>query len=146
LKRAKETCYGIFGKPSDEKIISKKDTTSTTTSLSDDDDENSGVKQQPEVTSKTKTTPMIELPCLVELTQKEIIFQRKKPLHNRIQELQDWLDTSDATNIAIVGHSEYFMYMLGLNYKFKNCDVWKVEYNGNGVWNNLQLIVRLDDI
>ncbi|VEU38475.1 unnamed protein product [Pseudo-nitzschia multistriata] len=89
---------------------------------------------------------VVELKCLEEATPWETAVQgRKKTVHKRIDELQRWIDNqTDATTIALVGHSEYFMIMLGISRaeKFWNCDVWKVEYAA-GKWTGLTLKHRL---
>ena len=89
---------------------------------------------------------VVELTCLEEATPWETIVQgRKKTVHERIKQLQNWIDNQkDAKTIALVGHSEYFMIMLGISRaeKFWNCDVWKVEY-GAGKWTDLELKYRL---
>jgi broad specificity phosphatase PhoE len=151
LQRAKQTCYGVFGK--------QLSSTTTSTSLAFDHYVESTGREKQHGTAATEstatskrqpaTTPsIIELPCLTEVSQKEIIFQRRKPLTERIQQLQGWMDHLDGEtrSIALVGHSEYFMHMLGLDYKFNNCDAWEVEYYGNGQWKNLRLLVRIDDV
>jgi len=89
---------------------------------------------------------VVQLTCLEEATPWETIVQgRKKTVHERIKQLQNWIDNQkDAKTIALVGHSEYFMIMLGISRaeKFWNCDVWKVEY-GAGKWTGLELKHRL---
>ena len=86
--------------------------------------------------------PVSSLDCLREVTPYESLVKRRRPLMDRIVTLHEWLDSQDEERIAIVGHSEYFMVMLGLTEKFKNCDVWKVNYS-KGQWTNLELLYRL---
>ena len=116
LIRARETCYGAFG-------LDKSDSTSN-------------------------NEIVVELMCLEEATPWETAVQgRKNTVHKRIEELKDWIENqNDATTIALVGHSEYFMIMLGISRaeKFWNCDVWKVEYQSGGIWTGLELKYRLD--
>mmetsp|Transcript_5530 Transcript_5530/g.13670 ORF Transcript_5530/g.13670 Transcript_5530/m.13670 type:complete len:316 (+) Transcript_5530:171-1118(+) len=75
---------------------------------------------------------VVELSCLEEATPWETAVQgRKNTVHKRIAELYDWIDAqTEASTIALVGHSEYFMILLGISRaeKFWNCDVWKVQY------------------
>jgi len=46
----------------------------------------------------------------------------------RIEEFEEWLDSIQEERIVVVGHSQYFKTMLGMSYKFKNCDVWQLTY------------------
>lgn len=91
---------------------------------------------------------VFELKCLEEATPWETVVQgRKETVHKRIEELKLWIENqTDATTIALVGHSEYFMIMLGISRaeKFWNCDVWKVNYQSGGIWTGLELQHRLD--
>ncbi|KAG7359633.1 histidine phosphatase superfamily branch 1 protein [Nitzschia inconspicua] len=127
LRRAKETCYGIFGLAAG---ISDDDMTTTATT-----------------TEKTKTNkPVVELSCLQEITQLEHLTQGKRAVRKRINSFERWIESQgeDVSTIAIVGHSEYFMIMLGVSEKFKNCDVWKAVYEPGGKWTVLENEVRLD--
>jgi phosphohistidine phosphatase SixA len=91
---------------------------------------------------------VVELMCLEEATPWETVVQgRKNTVHKRIEELKVWIDNqTDATTIALVGHSEYFMIMLGISRaeKFWNCDVWRVQYQSGGRWTGLELKHRLN--
>jgi broad specificity phosphatase PhoE len=46
----------------------------------------------------------------------------------RISAFESWLRSQPEETIAIVGHSQYFKKMLGLDDKFGNCEVWKVDF------------------
>jgi len=89
---------------------------------------------------------VVELMCLEEATPWETVVQgRKNTVHKRIEELNVWINNqTDASTICLVGHSEYFMIMLGLTRaeKFWNCDVWKVDFQ-SGRWSGLELKHRL---
>jgi hypothetical protein len=50
----------------------------------------------------------------------------------RIAQFEAWLQTQPEETVAVVGHSQYFKAMLGLDFKFGNCDVWQVQFDGNG--------------
>jgi broad specificity phosphatase PhoE len=45
----------------------------------------------------------------------------------RIDQCEEWLLQQPEDNIVLVGHSQFFKAMLGLDYKFGNCDVWQAE-------------------
>lgn len=126
LQRAKETCYGIF----------KLTTTSATVDTDDNDSS----------PPKNKVPPVVEVASLQEVTQWELKTQGKRPVRKRIKAFGEWLEglDDDVSTIAVVGHSEYFMIMLGMEEKFKNCDVWKATYQGGGNWTGLVNEVRLD--
>lgn len=133
LQRAKETCYGIF----------KLTATATTTAVvtpDDADDNDSSTRTQ------RNSPPVVEVASLQEVTQWELKTQGKRPVRKRIKAFHEWLDglDDDISTIAVVGHSEYFMIMLGMEEKFKNCDVWKATYQGGGNWTDLVNEVRLD--
>ena len=46
----------------------------------------------------------------------------------RINDFEIWLREQPEQVVAIVGHSQFFKAMLGLDQKFGNCDVWKVDF------------------
>ena len=133
LQRARETCMGTFGIPSN--TMEMDDTEAT----------------KPIVTPLRSTfPPLVQLDCLVEVTPWESIFGgAKKAIRGRIKELEDWIESQnddEVSTIAIVGHSEYFQMMLeeaGMEKKPKNCDVWKATYYPGGKWTDLSLIHRL---
>jgi broad specificity phosphatase PhoE len=78
---------------------------------------------------KLVTVPkVVELECLTEKTPLEWIPGFFYKLEDRIDQLQVWLKNQEESKIAIVGHSQYFKTMLGLDFKFGNCDVWQVNY------------------
>jgi len=90
---------------------------------------------------------VVELVCLEETTVWETLVQgRKNTVHKRIEELEAWIESQSEATIALVGHSEYFMIMLGISRaeKFWNCDVWQVQYQSGGRWSDLELKHRLD--
>jgi len=120
LTRARETCYGVFG-------LKNNDNNETS---NNEDKKN-----------------VVELSCLEEVTPWETAVQgRRNTVHKRIEELNKWIESQEvATTLALVGHSEFFMIMLGVSRseKFQNCDVWKVNYESGGIWKNLELMHRL---
>ena len=67
-----------------------------------------------------------ELQCLTEKTPAEWVPGNHGPLDRRIGQFESWLCSQEDARIAIVGHSQFFKAMLGLGYKFGNCDVWEV--------------------
>jgi len=68
-----------------------------------------------------------ELDLLSEKTPAEWLPGNIGSLHSRIEQLEDWLRAQTANKIVLVGHSQYFKAMLGLKFKFGNCEVWQVE-------------------
>ena len=82
---------------------------------------------------------IVELECLKEMTPAELTLMMNVPLKKRFQQFISWIEQqNDDETIAVVGHSQYFMRLLGLNYKFKNCDVWQVEYLGDGKFGSIE--------
>ena len=78
---------------------------------------------------------IIELPELAERTPLEWLPVNHDAFTNRIAYFEKWLAKQPETTIAVVGHSHYFQCMLGLDYKFRNCDVWRVTYDSSvGLW------------
>ena len=78
---------------------------------------------------------IVELPELSERTPLEWLPVNHDAFTNRIASFEKWLAEQPETTIAVVGHSHYFQCMLGLNYKFRNCDVWRVTYDSSvGLW------------
>jgi len=73
-----------------------------------------------------------ELDCLLEKTPQEQWIPtpsaRKSFLH-RIETFQKWIMDQPEDKIAVVGHSQYFQAMLGLAYKFDNCEVYEVQFS-----------------
>jgi broad specificity phosphatase PhoE len=49
----------------------------------------------------------------------------------RIADMEQWLWDQEEDTIALVGHSQFFKKMLNLDFKFGNCDVWKVKFDLN---------------
>ena len=78
---------------------------------------------------------IVELPELAERTPLEWLPVNHDAFTNRIAYFEKWLAEQPETTIAVVGHSHYFQCMLGLDYKFCNCDVWRVTYDSSvGLW------------
>jgi broad specificity phosphatase PhoE len=53
----------------------------------------------------------------------------------RIKDFENWLHNQEENNIVLVGHSQFFKTMLGLNFKFGNCEVWKATFDPCSVAN-----------
>jgi len=47
---------------------------------------------------------------------------------SRILDFEKWVAQQTAPNIVVVGHSHYFRHMLGVDFKFSNCEVWKAKF------------------
>ena len=75
---------------------------------------------------------VVELEFLAEKTLLEWVPGYFASFQARLDKFEGWLSEQDESSIAIVGHSQYFKAMLGLDFKFGNCDVWKVQYNTSG--------------
>lgn len=86
-------------------------------------------------TSIPSVSRIVELAELAERTPLEWLPVNHDAFTNRIAYFEKWLAEQPETTIAVVGHSHYFQCMLGLDYKFRNCDVWRVTYDSSvGLW------------
>jgi broad specificity phosphatase PhoE len=72
---------------------------------------------------------VVELPVLNERTPIEWLPVNHDAFTKRIAEFEKWLGEQPEDVIAIVGHSQYFKSMLGLPKKFKNVDVWSLQFD-----------------
>ena len=72
---------------------------------------------------------VVELPVLNERTPAEWLPVNHDAFTKRITEFEKWLGEQPEDVIAIVGHSQYFKSMLGLPKKFKNVDVWSLQFD-----------------
>jgi broad specificity phosphatase PhoE len=72
---------------------------------------------------------VVELPILKERTPMEWMPKMYDAFTKRIFSFEQWLGEQPEDVIAIVGHSQYFKSMLGLPKKFKNCDVWSLQFD-----------------
>ena len=74
---------------------------------------------------------VFELESLSEKYPSEWLPGYATSFQKRIQSMEDWLHSQPEATVALVGHSQYFKAMLGLDFKFGNCEVWKVEFDGS---------------
>lgn len=70
-----------------------------------------------------------ELPCLLEKAAAEWLPGNSGAFEARIASFEGWLSNQPERVVAIVGHSQFFRAMLGLDYLFGNCDVWEVMWD-----------------
>ena len=84
---------------------------------------------------------VLELDLLMEKTPLEWIPGNHGSLIRRLRELEDWVAAQPETIVALVGHSQFFKALLELDYKFGNCDVMEIQFNGDSPdqkWTNLK--------
>jgi hypothetical protein len=74
---------------------------------------------------------VLEVDLLAEKTPLEWVPGYYNNFLRRIENFECWLGEQPESSIVIVGHSQYFKAMLGLDFKFENCDVWKVTFQPN---------------
>jgi broad specificity phosphatase PhoE len=68
--------------------------------------------------------PKVELECLREISASEYLFSpTKSRLRGRIGDFERWLSERDENKIVVVGHSQYFRYMLGTDTMLENCSI-----------------------
>mmetsp|Transcript_27044 Transcript_27044/g.40945 ORF Transcript_27044/g.40945 Transcript_27044/m.40945 type:complete len:199 (+) Transcript_27044:75-671(+) len=90
-----------------------------------------------------KEVKKVKLDCLSEIAPGEYALKFNRPVRRRICELGEWLDAQDDEAIALVGHSEYFRLLLNMREKFRNCDVWEVSYESDGVFSTPEMLYRI---
>jgi Fructose-2,6-bisphosphatase len=112
LKRARQTSEGMLG------CVTAKPNVSV-----EEDCSANGKKKYPCVAR------VVELPILSERTPMEWLPINHDAFTQRIAQFEQWLGEQPEDVIAIVGHSQYFKSMLGLPKKFKNCDVWSLQFD-----------------
>jgi len=129
LKRARETCLGMLGHLANPEISKQKavdqENRDPGHNMVHDKEEDNTIKKS----SSRKDPRVVELDFLKERTPSEWLPYGNGKLAKRIDEFETWLNSVPESAIAIVGHSQYFKFMLSLSYKFGNCDVWKFEYD-----------------
>lgn len=85
------------------------------------------------LTTEDKTVEVIEQELLLEKTPLEWLPGLGGRLDGRIQSFKTWVTTRPERNIVVVGHSQWFKKMLGMDKKFDNCDIWKVDFNDDSM-------------
>lgn len=113
LKRARQTSEGML-----RCVTSRPDVTT------DEDSTAAGAKAN-------SVSRVVELEILKERTPIEWLPTNYDAFTKRIASFEKWLGEQPEDVIAIVGHSQYFKSMLGLDYKFGNCDVWELKFDGS---------------
>jgi len=103
LLRARQTSEGMLG--------------CVAASLSDDEKKVSTVSK------------VIQTALLLEKTPAEWTPMYYSRFLKRIADFEAWLGEQPEETIALVGHSQFFKTMLGLELKFDNCEVWKVDFD-----------------
>jgi hypothetical protein len=76
---------------------------------------------------------VLEVDMLAEKTPQEWVPGYFDQFKKRIANFELWLSDQPEEKVAIVGHSQYFKAMLGLDFKFGNCDVWQVTFDGSNI-------------
>ena len=104
------------------------------------------VTPRPDVTTEEDSTAagakascvsrVVELEILKERTPLEWLPTHQVTFRRRIASFEQWLRDQPEDVIAIVGHSQYFKSMLGLGYKFGNCDVWELQFDCSVLMND----------
>lgn len=74
---------------------------------------------------------VVEIPFLSERTPMEWLPINHDAYTKRIATFEQWLREQPEDIVAIIGHSQYFKNMLGMSFKFGNCDVWEVQFDNS---------------
>lgn len=72
---------------------------------------------------------VVEVDLLAEKTPQEWNPMYFSAFKKRIANFEEWLAEQPEEIVAIVGHSQYFKAMFGLDFKFGNCDVWQATFD-----------------
>jgi broad specificity phosphatase PhoE len=78
---------------------------------------------------KETTVTTVATSLLTEKTPAEWLPYNSQSLADRIAAFESWLGEQPHDAIAIVGHSQFFKAMLGLSFKFANCEVWQLSFD-----------------
>jgi phosphohistidine phosphatase SixA len=83
-----------------------------------------------EVKEKAESvTRVVQTELLLEKTPAEWTPLYYNGFKKRIGDFEEWLWNQKEGKIALVGHSQFFKAMLGLDFKFGNCEVWKLTFD-----------------
>lgn len=88
---------------------------------------------------------VVELETLSEQLPHEWLPIFDRSYVERIAALEDWLEQQPESVIALVGHSQYFRRMLGVGFKFHNCEVWQVTFGGVGTDVSTETCTKVED-
>lgn len=135
LQRARQTSYGML------QCVAPASSQSPTASQSQQDD---AIKDNDPIIMGCKhpsVKRVVELEILSERTPIEWLPIQHDAYTKRIAEFEMWLSQQPEDVIAIVGHSLYFKNMLGLESKFRNVDVWSLQFDFT-VENSVQRVKR----
>jgi broad specificity phosphatase PhoE len=73
---------------------------------------------------------VVELESLREILPADYVApSRWTVVQRRITDFEQWIAQQKEPNIVVVGHSHYFRTMLGIDFKFSNCEIWKARFN-----------------
>ncbi|GMH73487.1 hypothetical protein TrLO_g10598 [Triparma laevis f. longispina] len=75
-----------------------------------------------------------ESELMIEKTPTEWLPGMGGRLDQRLIDFKTWLNTVPEKQVVVVGHSQWFKKILGMTFKFDNCDVWVVKVGEEGEW------------
>jgi phosphohistidine phosphatase SixA len=82
---------------------------------------------------KNRKSPSISRVIKTALLQEKSQWEWTPMCYNgfieRIAGFEEWLWDQEEGVVVLVGHSQFFKAMLGLDFLFGNCDVWKVNFD-----------------
>lgn len=124
LIRARTTSEGMLG-------CLALATSSSSSSVSSGVMSDGGVEVKAESVSR-----VVETNLLLEKSPAEWTPLYYSSFKKRIGEFEEWLGKQEEEKVALVGHSQFFKAMLGLDFKFGNCEVWKVDFDPSKTTSN----------
>ena len=160
LQRAKDTCVELLGYKCDQLYDEEqkgKDNKDIETihfvpgseekNKKKDMEDSSGTTTEteaPRQNFKGKLKRVINLQLLTEKSHKEWLPGSSGSFERRVSDFQRWLTNQPETTVCIVGHSQFFKLLLGLPFKFQNCDVYKVTFDPQKTKPNEPVILEHD--
>ena len=131
LLRAKQTCEGLLGYSSATSSATASSSSTTSTASTSTSSTENGSTTPTNTNTNTHSPRVVELDLILEKTPQEWTPLYFNNFLKRIDTFETWISKQPESHIAIVGHSQFFKAMLGLDFKFNNCDVWKFSYDDN---------------
>jgi broad specificity phosphatase PhoE len=161
LERAKQTCAELFGCRSVTVVGGREgnDNTKKEEQHQHEDEEvidfsAAEEKVLKETGSDAAATKEERLPEPVQRVVSLALLSEKTPIEwlpgnsgsfeQRVLEFERWLSQQPESTVCIVGHSQFFKFLLGLPFKFENCDIYQVSFDLTKTKPNEAIILEHD--
>ena len=135
LRRARITCLGLVGvvaaRGDGSNDVEYDKTCAGVAAVGGGEGQKKKKKKGDNSTGASPPPGVVETALLVEKSPYEWLPFNGHALVKRISDFEGLLAARPESDIAVVGHSQFFKKMLRLDYKFDNCDVIKCEFECN---------------